>query len=352
MVKAFYRAGEFKQDILDSRDEILESGFDIGFESAKEFINFKKKFVQYLYAFPFSGKTALMFDIYMHIAKKYKEKIAIYSPEAGGKNFLVAYLVQVYLGKKLHGSRRQKATDKEWEEAINFIDNHFVLLDPKLIGKEKLEFSATEMFNQVYLAEKEYGWKIGFLLCDPYNMLGKTKEERQKTLADFTLESLTYINHVADAMNMNIVVAMHLRDEEMVTDKDTGIEYFRKPHPSKCANGQSVHRVMQIGLGIWRCPSGVIDASTGMEYPEYSTDVFIQKNKVQGAGGVGQFRLYYDEIKQRFYEIIVGKRYYCGEYEAEQEKKKNSKPKTVDTIQPNYNFTKIEYPNDEDNAPF
>lgn len=342
--KAYFRAGEFKEQVLEERESVLSRGFEIGFESAKEYINLKKGFSSFLYAMPYSGKTAFVFDVYMYIAKKYNIKIGIYSPEAGGKSALTAYLVQVYLGKKLHGSNAQKATDKEWLEALDFIDNHFILLDPKLIGREKIEFSATEMFNQIYLAQKEYNWKVDLLLCDPYNMLSKTKEERSKTLADFTLESLTYINHVAREMDMHVQIAMHLRDEEMVVDKETGIEYFKKPHPSKCANGQSVYRVMQTGMGIWRVPSGVIEKATGVPYPDNCTDFFVQKNKVQGAGSVGSFRLYYNDDEQRFYEIIAGKKYRVGEYEAEQNKK--SKP-TQSAIQPNVEFMK-----ELDDAPF
>lgn len=338
-IKAFYRVGEFKQEVLDEREKILSRGFDIGFESAKPYINLKKGYTSYLYSFPFSGKTAFIFDTYMYIAKKYGIKIGIYSPEAGGKNALVAYLVQVYLGKKLHGIGAQKATDKEWEEALIFIDSHFVLLDPKLIGKDKIEFSATEMFNQIYMAQKEYDWKIDLLCCDPYNMLSKTAEERKKTIADFSLENLTYINHVAREMDMHIQIAMHLAgDDHMKEDKETGIEYYRKPQASRTANGQSVHRVMQIGMGIWRCPEGVIETSTGLPYPANATDYFVQKNKVQGAGSVGTWRLFYDEVRQKFYEVIGGVKYFCGEFEEKGLKKETSKP--LDTITP-VDFSKL-----------
>lgn len=333
-IKAFHRALEFKEELLESRDKVIEKGIDIGFESAKDFINLKTSYSSFWYAFPYTGKTSFIFCVLMHIAKQGK-KLCIFSPEGGSKNSLVTYLVQVYLGKKLHGKNAQKATDEEWIEALTFIDNSFVILDPQLVGANKIEFSAQEMFKQVYMAQKEYGWKIDFLLCDPYNMLSKTKEERTKTLADYTLESLTYINHVAREMDLHVMIAMHLRDEEMIVDKDTGVEYFKKPHPTKIANGQSVFRVMQQGVGIWRCPTGVIEQSTGIPYPENATDFFIQKNKVIGAGQTGSFRLYYDDAKQRFYEIIGGVKYYCGEYEARQKNK--NKPSAM---QPNLNFGK------------
>lgn len=328
--KAYHRAGEFQQDVLSSRKIIFERGFDIGFHSAYKYISLKKKFTSYLYAFPNSGKTSILLDIYMHIARTYGTKIAIYSPEAGGKNHLVSYLVQVYLGKKLHGHNKQEATDTEWLEALNFIDGHFLLLAPKLIGKDKILFDSKEMFNQIYLAQKDYGWDIELLLCDPYNQLSKSDQDRRKSIADFTLENLTYINQVADEMDMHIQIAMHLRDEDSSVDKDTGIEYMPKPFPNKLANGQSVWRVGQTMIGIHRLPSGIIEKTTGSAYPENGTDVLVQKNKVFGAGEEGGFRLYYDVDRQKFYEIIGGNKYYCGEYD-------NPKPKQQE-LKPNYGF--------------
>ena len=284
MSKAYFRVSEFQQEVLDSRDKILSRGFDIGFQSAYDYINLKKGYTSYVYAHPFSGKTSLEFDIYMYIAKKYNIVIALYSPEAGDKNALTAYLVQVYLGKKLHGKNAQKATDEEWLEALNFIDKHFILLDPKLVGKEKIVFSAKEMFKQIHEAQVAYNCKVELALIDPYNLLNKDPEDVKKSVSDYTLDNLYYINHVAQSMDMHIRIATHLRDEESITDKDTGIEYMSRPFTNKVAQGQAWWRTGKIMMGIWRCPSGVHEKKTGLPYPENATDILIQKNKVFGAG--------------------------------------------------------------------
>ena len=315
--KSYYRVNEFQQDVLSGRDVVLSRGYEIGFYSAMRYINLKKGSTSYLYAAPFAGKSAFMYDIYMYIAKRYGIKIAIYSPEAGDRTALTTHLVQVYLGKKLHGEYAQQATDDEWIEALDFIDNHFVILDPKMVGKDKKIFSAEECFKQVYAAQVEYGWKIDILLLDPYNMLSRRPEDRRMSVADYTLENLTYINAVAQEMDMHIQIAMHLRDQETITDKETGIEYVPRPFPNAVAGGQSVWRVGRLMMGMWRCPAGVIEKDTGMPYPDNSTDFLVQKNKVLGAGETGVFRLMYDIQKQRFYEIVNMKRYYCGEYEME-----------------------------------
>lgn len=317
MSKAYYRVNEFKGDVIAGRGKVLSRGYEIGFYSAMRYINLKKGSTSFTYAHPFSGKSAFWYDVYMYLAKRYGIKIGIYSPEAGDKVALTSYLVQVYLGKKLHGQDAQTATDEEWLEALDFIDKHFIILDPKLIGKDKKVFSAEECFRQVYAAQKEYGWKIEVLLLDPYNMLSRRPEDRGMSIADYTLENLTYINSVAQEMDMHIQIAMHLRDSESIVDKETGIEYMGRPFPNGVANGQSVWRVGRLMMGMWRCPGGVIEKATGVPYPDNATDFLVQKNKVLGAGETGDFRLYYDVQRQKFYEIVAGRRYYCGEYEAE-----------------------------------
>ena len=315
MIKAYYRVSEFQQDVLDKREESFERGFEIGFQSAFDFINLKKGFTSYVYADPFSGKSSFVIDTYMYIAKRYSATIAIYSPESGGKEALVSYLVQVYLGKKLHGREQQKASDKEWIEALSFIDKHFIILAPKAVGKDAVEFTTKEMFRQLQTACKEYECKIDILLIDPITMLRKDEDDRKKSIADYILDNLYYINHIAQEWKMHIQIAMHTADSDTIVDKETGIEYKGKPYPSRLHNGQNVFRTGQLMMGLWRCPAGVIEKGTGVPYPENATEYLVQKNKILGAGEVGTFRLYFDTSRQKFYEFIGGRKYYCGEYQ-------------------------------------
>ena len=332
MAKSYFRVNEFKKEVLDSRKVVFDRGYDIGFHSAKPYLSLKKKFTSFLYSHPFTGKTSFVFDIYIHIAKTYGATIAIYSPESGGRSYLISYLVQVYLGKKLHGEGQKSATDEEWLEALEFIDKHFIILAPKVVGADAVRFTTKELFKQVYEAQKEYKCKVDILLIDPHNMLSKDDEERRKSVADYILENLYYINHVADSMDMHIQIAMHLAAEDLIQDKETGIEYMGKPYPSKIHNGMNVWRTAQTMFGLWKCPSGVMDKKVGYPYPENATDFMVQKNKIFGAGEVGTFRLYYDNLSQKHYELINGKKYYCGEYD-------NPKPKVEPSVlQPNYNF--------------
>lgn len=336
MSKAYFRINEFRQEVLDKRNETFERGFEIGFKSAEDYINLKKGFTSYIYANPFAGKSSFILNTYIYLARRYKAKIAIYSPESGGKDALVSYLCQLVMGKKLHGVGAKKASDAEWLAALDFLNEHFLILDPPVIGKNALEFSAREVFNQLGHACKELGWKLDVLLIDPLTMLRKSDEDRKKSIADYILDMLYYFNNIAQVWDIHIQIAMHTSDMEHIVDKETGIEYSPRPTPNRLHNGQNVWRTGQTMAGLWRCPAGVIEKTTGMPYPDNATDVLVQKNKILGAGDVGSFRLYFDIEKQNFYEKIDGKNYYIGEYEEIHGSATDSKsilPKEVDLPQ-------------------
>jgi len=335
MSKIYFRANEFKKDILDNRDKVFERGYLCGFHTGNDFISYKKGFTSYYYAHPFQGKTSFVLDQLVYIATKYNSRIAVYSPEGGDKKVLISAIVQVFLGKKLHGRNKKIVTIDEWEEALNFIDKHFVIIDPKLTSKDSVKFTGREAFNTLYKAEKEYGWKIDVFLLDPFNYLMKDNEQMKMSIADFTLDSLMFINQASKESDIHTIICMHLRDDDLVVDKDTGIEYMPRPYPSKIMNGQNVWRAGQCMIGIWRTPSGVFSKKEGGIYPDNRTDIIIQKNKIFGSGEVGEFSISFDDSRQKFYEVIDGVKYYIGEYEA---KFNSENPKQQLTLKPSTKF--------------
>lgn len=314
MGKVYYRANEFKEDILNSRHFLFERGYKLGFHSGDEFISFKESATSYIYAHPFSGKTSFLFDILVNIARTYNIAIAIYSPEGGGKSAVVSSLVQVYLGKKLHGKNRQYPSDEEWMDAIEFVHKHFVIFDPDIVNKDGYKFTFKEIYNNVAKANKEYGVEIKMVVIDPFNYVAKDSDDSRKTIADYTLDSLMLVNKISEKMKLHTIIIMHLKDEDTIVDKD-GFEYLPKPYPTKIANGQNVFRAGQQLIGIYRCPAGAIEKKTGVPYPENCTEILVQKNKIFGSGTTGSFRLFWDDDCQRFYEVISDNKYYIGEYD-------------------------------------
>lgn len=361
MGKVFYRANEFKDSLLGFKDKAFERGYLTGFKTLDEYMSFKVGFTTYLYAYPHVGKTIFMNDILIHMAKRYGIKMCVYSPEAGKKEYLTLTMMQTYIAKKMHGENKQIITDEEWVSARDFIDAHFVILDPPKRSKRKkfndldfMRFSFDAAFNEVHKAQKEYGWNIEMLVVDPFNHMERKQEDDRMQTQDFVLNTLLFVNEASEEMGLHTTIVNHLRDTERITDKDTGIEYYPKPFPSENRGGTSWWQAGYQMAGLFRCPSGVIEKATGVPYPDDCTDVLVQKSKPFGAGKLGSVRLFFDDSKQRLYEVIDGHKFYAGEYElAFGDVPEEMKPKSA--IQPSSSWYEVDKEPElfnDDNEPF
>lgn len=315
MTKKFFRANEFREDVRSSVGETFEKGSSCGWTCGDDFISFKEGYTSYIYAHPHQGKTVFVTEILIHLAKNENKMICIYSPETGSKKDVVWNLIQVYAGKRLYGKSAYKISPQEIDEALNFIHNHFIIIEHDPFANGKLErFTIEDIFNQVHLAQKEYGKKIDILCVDPFNLLDRKADDDKKAIQDYVLGTLSVINSASKKFNLHTILVAHLAGDDLIVDKDTGIEYMPKPHPSKLAGGQSFWRAGFQMIGLWREPYGVTDRS-GMPYAENCMQVLVQKSKPFGVGKLGMFKIFYDQDTHTLYETYGEVKFRCGELE-------------------------------------
>ena len=85
----------------------------------------------FLYAFsgyPQSGKSEILNWLMVIRAKMYGDKILMYSPESNTKE-LVMDLCRSYLGKNVNPEFDDVCSEEEFDEAVEFIANHFMFLE-------------------------------------------------------------------------------------------------------------------------------------------------------------------------------------------------------------------------------
>jgi len=314
VTKKYFRASEFKDDVYASQGETFEKGWSCGWSCGDDFISFKKGFTSYVYSHPHQGKTVWVTESLIHLAKNEGLTICVYSPETGGKKEVVWNLIQVYTGKRLYGKGAHKITTQEIDSAMEFIDKHFIVLEHNPFAKGVLErFTVRDIFNQVHLAEKDYGKKIDVLCVDPFNLLDRELDDDRKAIQDYVLSTLSFINAASKKMELHTVLVAHLAGEELIVDKDTGIEYMPKPHPSKLAGGQSFWRAGFQMIGLFREPYGILKRD-GFPYLENCMQVLVQKTKPFGVGKLGMFQVFYDTDTHTLYETFGDKKYRCGSF--------------------------------------
>lgn len=313
MTKKYHKVSEFHQDVLDAQHTTFEKGWSCGWDCGEDNISFKRGYTTYLYSHPHQGKTVFITEILLHLAKNEGLNICIYSPETGGKKEIVWNLIQVYTGKRLYGKSAHKISAKEIDDAMDFIDKHFIILEHNPFANGTIErFTVKDIFNQVHMAQKAYDRKVDVLCIDPFNLLDRELEDDRKQIADYVLSTLGFINAASLKMGLHTILVAHLAGEELISDKDTGIEYMPKPHPSKLAGGQSFWRAGFQMIGIWRQPFGCLD-KRGFAYPENSMQILTQKTKPIGVGKLGSFEIFYNTENHTLYETHGDKKYRCGE---------------------------------------
>lgn len=315
MTKKYFRANEFRDEVKSSVGETFEKGWSCGWTCGEDFISFKEGYTSYIYAHPHQGKTVFVTEILVHLAKNEGKTICIYSPETGSKKDVVWNLIQVYAGKRLYGKSAYKISPQEIEDALEFIHKHFIIIEHDPFANGKLErFTIEDIFNQVHLAQKEYVNKINILCVDPFNLLDRKMDDDKKAIQDYVLSTLSVINSASKKFGLHTILVAHLAGDDLIVDKDTGIEYMPKPHPSKLAGGQSFWRAGFQMIGLWREPYGVTDRS-GMPYAENCMQVLVQKSKPFGVGKLGMFKIFYDQDTHTLYETYGDVRFRCGELE-------------------------------------
>ena len=315
-IKKFFKVKEFSDEVYNAQFETFKKGYSCGWSNGDDRISFKPGYTTYLYSHPHQGKTVFVTESLIHLAKNEGLKICIYSPESGSKKDIVWNLIQVYVGKKLYGKGAYKVSTLEIDLAIDFIDEHFIILEHEPFSSNGLErFTVKDIFNQVHLAQKQYNTKVDILCIDPFNLLDREENEDKKAIADYVLGTLSFINSASKKMNMHTILVAHLAAQDLLLDKETGIEYMPKPHPSGLAGGQSFWRAGFQMIGIHRLPYGMSDR-TGMPYPENAMWIICQKTKPFGVGKLGHFELFFDTDSHTLYEkddYDVSKRWRCGD---------------------------------------
>lgn len=212
----------------------------------------------------------------------------------------------------MYGKSAHRITKEEIDEALLFLDKHFIILEHNPFTKEGfVRFTVKDIFNQVHLAQVAYTKKIDVLCIDPFNLLDREQEDDRKAIQDYVLSTLSFINSASKKMDLHTILVAHLAGDDIIVDKETGIEYSPKPHPSKLAGGQSFWRAGYQMVGLWRTPFGCIDKQ-GSPYRENTTWVMTQKVKPLGTGKLGHFEIFYDTETHTLYETYGDSRFRCG----------------------------------------
>lgn len=293
MQKLVYTADELKGSLTSLRNNGIKKGAWTGFSSLFDKYSVKKGSTTYIYAGAHQGKSQFAFEIMMNLAEFEGWKWAVYSPETGSPTEVFAELLWVYLRKPFLVNDKITATDEETEAAIEFINEHFFIVDSGL-----QDLSIEGFYTAVDQLEQKNDIKIDGCLVDPFTEI-KT-DVSSGVRDDIAIgQVLTKVRKHSADNNFHTIVTVHTKHQQ--AKYKNGVPYVDVPTMNDIAGGMQWSRKGMMVLNVWRCPFGLEDEN-GIPYEPNQVKITIVKAKPKIVGKLGSVTLFYDKITNRYYE--------------------------------------------------
>jgi len=296
-----YRAEELKDSLSELRENGVSKGAWTGFHNLFDKYSMKKGSTTYIYAGAHQGKSQFAFELMMNLSEYSGWNWAVYSPETGSPTEVFAELLWVYLRKPFLVNDKVMASDEEADRAVRFINKHFYIID------SGLQDLSVEGFYTCVSEIEAQGVKIDGCLIDPFTEI-KT-DVSAGVRDDIAIgQVLTKVRKHSADNNYHTLVTVHTKHQQ--AKYKNGIPYVDKPTMNDIAGGMQWSRKGMMILNVWRCPFGLED-SNGVPYEPNQVEITIVKAKPKIVGKLGKVTLYYDKLKNRYYEVddLGNKRY-------------------------------------------
>ena len=290
--KIYYTVNDKADDIINLYNNGQQKGYGIGLDIVDEHYTCKMGTTTYVYAAPYAGKTEFWCWILMQLSKKHGLNHALFSPETGNAEEIMAQLVQAYAKKDFYDTYGKQMNKTELLDAMDFVAKHFIIIDPS-----HHVISQKEFFCYVDEIERVYNTKVHTATIDPFNELSHDLKPFQGRQDMYLEATLSEFREAARTSNRHNCILTHVQDQQiMVAD---GIRYYPMPTYREIAGGQAWSRKGMSMISLWRPKQGLCDEH-GMPYPSNALVVEVQKSKPKGVGKTGRFTLLFDVNRHTF----------------------------------------------------
>jgi|TARA_R110000824_G_C15199386_1_gene675551 hypothetical protein len=293
MKKFIYRAEDVRDSLNTLRSEGIKKGAWTGFDSLFDKYSMKKGSTTYIYAGAHQGKSQFGFELMVNLAQYSGWKWAVYTPETGSPTEVFAELLWVYLRKPFLVNDKVMATDEEKEEAMSFINEHFFLVDSGL-----QDLSIEGFYTAVEMIEEDNFITIDGCMIDPFTEI--RTDITSGVRDDIAIgQVLTKVRKHSAEKNYHTIVTVHTKHQQ--AKYKNGIPYVDVPTMNDIAGGMQWSRKGMMVLNVWRCPYGLEDEN-GVPYEQNQVKITVVKAKPKIVGNLGSVTLFYDKMKNRYYE--------------------------------------------------
>jgi hypothetical protein len=290
------------------RSNGIQKGDRTGFESLDSIYSLKQGSYTIVLGEPGHGKSEFIFEILLNQSEKYGKIWLIYSPETGSIEEITAELVHKVTGKSFYKTNNFACSDKEYYDALAWIDGHFLIVD-----SDENAYSLSELYEMSDKFEKENeSYKIAGIMADPYNELKHEMDSDGRQ--DLYIERIMgEMRRFCKKKNKHVILSVHPQAQSGQLIQKDGISFYPKPLPRQAAGGQALFRKAMSWITLWRPPVGV--NMDGVVYEDNTVLVSVDKAKPKGVSFKGTIQMGFDWKLNRYYEISDGTKFYAFERE-------------------------------------
>lgn len=285
----------------------VQRGHTTGFKCLDEFYTVKKGSFTIWLGSPGHGKSEIIFEVLFAHAME-GEISLVYSPETGTAEEIMLELAHKYLMKQIvrHNPLNAVASELDMWTALEWVDYHFAIVDDEEKG-----YSWDELLVVCEEYEKEHRCRITQIMAEPYNELVHDMKEHGGR-QDLYIEAwLTGVRRCCRAKKKHAHLSFHTGQQHLeVIDK---IKFYPMPKAREAAGGQAALRKAMGWINIWRPKAGLKDAN-GQPYAPNEVLIQVEKAKPKYVMYTGTCSLYFDTVKNRYYEKIHGLDLLMGEH--------------------------------------
>lgn len=298
MIKKFKH---IEEELGEMREAGHPKGDVTGFKNLDELYSIKQGSYTFVLAPPHHGKSEFCFELVFNQAEKYGKKTLIYSPETGSVEDIYAEFIHKLIGKPFYKSIPGSISDKEYYNAVSYIDEMFSIVD-----SDEQSYSFKELTKLVTVEE--------ILLCDPYNEMNHNMSN-YGSRQDLYIEDLAgEIRRYCKRNKKHCIMTLHPASQTKLYDKKSNHHYYPMPTAREAAGGQALFRKAMTWINMWR-PDMKLTDQNGMPFCENEVHISIEKAKPKGVAKRGQVSLYFDWKKNRYYEKFGFKESYAFEHD-------------------------------------
>lgn len=301
----YFRLNDKIKEIKDFAENGLQGLMNSGIASLNTLVKLKKGYPMFVGGAPYSGKTEVVFEIAVNMAKQYKWKTFIYCGEGGNIEHIFFELMFKYLRKPYNYCSEAEKVSAEY-----FIHEHFVVCD------HDSDYTIDSYYALVQQAEDECKIKFDVTIFDPFNDLDEEDEVYKGHIAKFTASALKKARKSSKKHNRVDILVTHVAEVPTEKDKESGKRFQPPAGPDEWANGRAWWRRGFLMLLVYRPPTFLKD-DNGRPYEENETILWVQKAKPKGTGKTGKVSIFWEWKQNIFYSFDeVGQKLYSCEVNA------------------------------------